>query len=369
MIENVEDLRLCIDFCLESDVVAVDTEFVWEKTYFPILGLIQLAVGEKSFLIDTVAINDLSDIGRLMASETTVKVFHDALQDLQIIHRITGVLPKNIFDTKLAFGFSGETSSISLGHLLETCCGVVLPKTESRTNWLQRPLTDKQIEYAKDDVIYMKELHDILMTKLNDCNNYDRFKEEMENLEKSENYDISGASLKQFNKASGTSRLKPQNLALLRELMAFRESYAQRRDLPRNFIMSNDILVEIAKYFPQNAAEVAKIPKLPHYVPKRYTKQIVEATAKVLEMPEDDYPKPFKPIIDRKELKKHSDRIVNFIREKAVEEKIDPTCIASRKDANSLVNKIVADKDYSQTKFCLGWRKEFFAELEPLIVR
>lgn len=164
MISTVEALKDVVAQAREAECVALDTEFVWEDTYYPKLGIIQLGWSKtECYLIDAVAVHDLSPLGDLLADAHTVKILHDAQQDLWILRHATGVTACQIFDTRCAAGFAGMSSTLSLSNLLRMCLNVLLPKTETRTDWLQRPLSDEQLEYALDDVRYLPALRDYLL--------------------------------------------------------------------------------------------------------------------------------------------------------------------------------------------------------------
>ncbi len=368
MICTESELNLCIEKCMVSDVVAVDTEFVWERTYFPILGLIQLATEDETFLIDPLAFDDLSALAELMSSKKTVKILHDALQDLQIIQRATGVLPANVFDTRAAAGFADNQCTLSLSALLELLVDIKLPKTESRTNWLQRPLSDKQIDYAIDDVKYMPEAYHKLVQMMKDNGTIDWFQEEMASLEADKHYAEELAEKKQLNRIMGSSRFKPNQLAIMQELINWREKVARKKDKPRNFIIDTNVLIDIAMKTPKTPAQLAKIKSVPQFCQKYQADAITKAVKSGLQRAPEDCPHAFHLNLDRKQLRKMSDRILVFARSKAADLKIDPQLVTSRKEVESYINKHFApNANTSSSRLTKGWRKEFFKELGPLI--
>jgi ribonuclease D len=150
-----------------KDAVALDTEFVWNRTYYPRLGLIQLALSdEECYLIDPLVIDNLDPFGELLADRRTIKILHDAPQDLAILYKATGYVPKNIFDTRLAAGFACLPASLSLGNLIEELLDIKLEKTATLTNWLKRPLDQEQIRYALDDVRYLRAARVIIINRI-----------------------------------------------------------------------------------------------------------------------------------------------------------------------------------------------------------
>lgn len=367
MICTEKDLKICIEKCLQAQLVAVDTEFVWEKTYYPILGLIQLATPDESFLIDPIALEDLSPLKDLMENESVTKILHDALQDLQIISRATDSLPKNIFDTKTAAGFCGLSSTLSLGSLLEKTVGVVLPKTESRTDWTQRPLTEKQIEYAIDDVVYMEKAFEKLNQLMKENNALDWFDEEMKALENPNHYSDARSANKQFKRISGSSKFKAKQLAVMEELITWRENRAKKRNRPRNFIVDTNVLIDIALKSPKSADELKTMPSVPRFIKERYANDVMDILYKGYKRDPKTYPKVFKPQLDRRTLKNVSNRILTFCREKAEAINIDSQLVTSRKEVESFINKFVETKKEPTSRLNQGWRKEFFADLTPFV--
>ena len=167
MITSTREFNILIERACTTDCVGLDTEFIWERTYYPKLGLIQLALSdEECFLIDPLAIRDLTPLGRLLNNSAVVKILHDAPQDLMILNRVSGVVPQNVFDTRVAAGFSGLSSTISLADLINILLEIDLPKTETRTNWLNRPLNSSQVDYALDDVRYLRALRVLLLARI-----------------------------------------------------------------------------------------------------------------------------------------------------------------------------------------------------------
>ena len=158
-----------LDFCQrarEFDAIAVDTEFLRERTFHPRLCLVQIATPAESVAVDPLVIDDLSPLAELMADESVTKVFHACSQDMEVMLHTVGVLPRPIFDTQVAAAFLGERQQISYGALVQTFCGVSLPKTESLTDWSRRPLTEAQKVYAVADVTHLRPIYEVLAREL-----------------------------------------------------------------------------------------------------------------------------------------------------------------------------------------------------------
>jgi len=365
MIISQSDLEDCVAHCQSKGIVAIDTEFVWERTFYPNLGLIQVASDEKCFLIDPLAFDDLSTLGKLISDPDVMIIFHDALQDLQILNIATKALPKNIFDTRSAFGFAGGNGTISLAKLHLELLDIDLPKTESRTDWIKRPLTDKQVEYAKDDVIYMVKMCLLLIERMKENKTYSWFNEEMVALEDPKNYDDSNSATVQFHKAMGNGRFKPQQLAALKKLIFWRETQAKVKNKPRNFIIRIETLIDIVNVMPTTLQEL----KVIKGVPKYHAQKITELVQDGLNTKVGDCPTPYQTPLDRKTLKKHADYILNYSRTHAAAVHIDPACVTSRKEVTSFVNNYFINGHQEQPcRLNRGWRQTFFKDLSPMVV-
>lgn len=368
MITTEFELQNCIDFCMKYDCVAVDTEFVWEKTFFPNLGLIQLCANDTPFLIDTVALNDLTKLGSLLNNDNVVKIFHDAPQDIKILQRATGVITKNIFDTKIASGFAGETTSISLAKVIENYCNILLPKTESRTNWLARPLSAKQIEYAIDDVIYMPKVYQLLKEKIQNIGNYDYFSEEMKNLEQIENFDDNLTTEKLFNKLVYSHNLSNKQTIILRNLVYTREKMAIEKNLPRNFIVSNEMILEIVKKSDDENFSCETLAEILQNKATSFAKHAIECIKNANYEENNIKNDKNKNLFDKRKLKTHADRILHFLRFEASKKQIDVACIASRQDVEKLVlHYFETDKELKECPLTKSWRYEILKKLVPII--
>ena len=240
-----------VDFCQrarEFDAIAVDTEFLRERTFHPRLCLVQIATPAESVAVDPLVIDDLSPLAELMADESVTKVFHACSQDMEVMLHTVGALPRPIFDTQVAAAFLGERQQISYGALVQTFCGVSLPKTESLTDWSRRPLTDKQIEYAIDDVKYLIVAYTEMMSRLRELGRVDWVLDELRPLADESHYRADRHEA--FRKVKRINSCSRHQLGIARELAAWREDRAERRNIPRKWVMSDDTLLALVKRNP-----------------------------------------------------------------------------------------------------------------------
>lgn len=360
MIDTYDALSDLMERALEEEVVAVDTEFVWERTYYPQLGLVQLAFSEEeTFLIDTVAIDDLSPLGRILSEGRVEKILHDAVQDLVILRRVTGAYPENIFDTQAAAGLVGLASTISLAGLLWALVEVDLPKTQTRTNWLRRPLSSEQQVYAHNDVRYMPAARDILLERIRSLGRETWLDEELDRYDDPSLYEEKDPH-EQFDRISGSGRLSARELAVLRELAAWREEEARHQDRPRGHIVADNVLVEIARRSPRNEDDLRRVRGSVDH--RRYGRDVLEAVERGLEAPADErplpagaQPRPDEPTLARVDL------ALAYVKGKSLGEAVDPAMIGSRADISAVVME-AAGADPAQHALLRGWRGEFIGQ-------
>ena len=208
-------------FCARAaafDAVAVDTEFLRERTFHPRLCLIQVGTPDESVAIDPIALaGHLDPLAALFTDASTVKVFHACTQDMEVLLNALGVLPAPIFDTQVAAAFLGERLQIAYNGLVQTFCGVTLPKTESLTDWSRRPLTDQQIEYALDDVRYLIRAYAVIRERLERAGRLWWVLDELRPLTERAHYEtdrrLAYKRVKCFINKRGISQLKPQCIA------------------------------------------------------------------------------------------------------------------------------------------------------------
>jgi len=279
---------------LSEEAVAVDTEFFWETTFYPILGLVQLAVRDGScWLVDPLSIKDLSALGPVMASPSVTKVLHDAPQDLGILARATGTMPRTIFDTRVAAGFAGLGATSSLKTLLQDVLNISLAKEETRSNWLQRPLREGQLRYAADDVVHLLELRDRLIGACADDEVRGKQAEAMQKLDDPSGYQDRDPRL-MYQRIKGNERLNASELAVLREVAAWREEEARKRDWPRGHVLPDRLLVMLARHKPTTVTALTELPDFPRNMPSEVLSELQSAITRGLAVPPADWPSPIK---------------------------------------------------------------------------
>jgi ribonuclease D len=254
MIDSPAALAEVVGYCHRLDSIALDTEFVWERTYYPRLGLVQVAAqAGECWLVDAVALRDLTPLAALLEAPQVTKVLHDAPQDLTILRRATGAYPARVYDTRCAAALAGLSSTTSLAELVAATVGVQLAKTESRTNWVQRPLSSEQVQYAAEDVCYLHAVRCELQRRVAALGRAEWVEQELAGMAEPSLYDERDPHI-QYQRLKGAGRLSRRELAVLRELAAWREEEARRRDRPRRRVVEDHVLLDLARRQPRSPA-------------------------------------------------------------------------------------------------------------------
>jgi ribonuclease D len=280
------------DLCahaLSTGRVALDIEFVRERSYTPQLALIQIAVGDTCAIIDPLEIPDLSPLISLVSSPNILKVLHAAGQDMEVLYWQSGKTPAHIFDTQIAAALVGIGDQLSYGRLVELLLGVTLTKGESYSDWLLRPLSSAQLSYAVDDVRYLPALYDILSTRLVEL---DRTAWAVEEFQKYTHPDLYQRQLRTlFRRIRRGRTLSSQGLAILRELAEWREREAQQRDCPPGSVMRDEAMVALARKAPRSFDDLQRLRGLPRRELEQSAQEILQAVTHGLAVPEREQPK------------------------------------------------------------------------------
>ncbi len=357
-IRTTRELTRFLQQAREAGRLALDTEFVWTRTFYPCLGLIQVAVSADCVgYVDVLEIDDLSPLGDILSDPGVVKILHDVPSDLPILLRVcAGVRPGNLFDTRLAAGFCGMTATLSLVSLIEQLIGVSLPKTQTRTNWCKRPLTAEQIRYALDDVRYLPRAMVLLTERVAAAGNMDFLTEELEAIARPGNYGETEPR-EAYLRIRGHGRLNPRQRAVLRELAAWREDRARKRDISRGWVLSDGTLLQVARQMPADTASLAIGDTPDRRQLERFAEAIVRAVRRGRDCPRESLPHGPPALADAKTIRTITDQILRTARVVAEKRLVDPTVVMTRKGAASLA--VAARHARWRDHWLLtGWRGE-----------
>src|SRR6202046_2167440 len=290
LITTTDDLAHACERLERSQFVTVDTEFLRETTFWPILCVVQLASDDEAMAIDALAPGlDLEPLLQLMADDAVVKVFHAARQDLEIFWKLSGVLPTPLFDTQVAAMVCGYGEQVSYSELANSICHVTIDKSSRFTDWARRPLAEAQINYAIGDVTHLRDIYKALSKRVAAAGRQSWLDDEMKTLTSPSTYEQhpERAWERYKNKAR-----KPRDLAMLMELAAWRESEAQARGVPRARVLKDEVLIELALAAPRSAEALANLRAFPRGMERsRAGAEILAAIERGLERDPKTLPK------------------------------------------------------------------------------
>ena len=364
LIESSSDMDAILDKIVNQSIIAVDTEFQRETTYFPILALVQVATDSDVICIDPLAFDARSALKKILLNKNITKIFHACSQDIEVLYYYLGEVPNNIYDTQIANAFLTDHHQIGYAALVENELDVQLDKSQTRTNWLQRPLTDKQIQYAGDDVLYLYQLQDILDNKLQQAGRKAWFIEECNNLTESENnfqVDID----KLWRRVKGATKLNRNTLAVVQLIAQWREQLAKQKDKTRRKILADDVLIQLALETPDDIDTlnpiIATRDRNQLKLNEQEKQQLIQTLQSAQQAPESEWPDNRYSVLDnqQKTTLKNLQQLVNA---KAEELTLSSAIITSRKDLENLIlskaNAAETEPDALASKLNIvqGWR-------------
>jgi len=335
--------------------VTVDTEFLRETTYYPLLCVAQMASPEEAVVVDALATGlDLSPLFALMASQSVTKVFHAARQDIEIVWNMAKTIPHPIVDTQVAAMVLGYGDSISYDQLVQRITGDTLDKSHRFTDWTRRPLSDAQIAYALSDVTHLRDVYLKLATDLEKRGRGNWVEAEMEVLTSPETYRADPE--RAWERLKSRVR-KPKELAVLMEVAAWREREAQTRDVPRGRVIKDDVIGDIAVQAPTSIERLGHLRSLPKgFERSRWGEQIIEAVKRGLGRDPTTLPR-----LDRFRATANGTATVELLkvllRMTAERHGVAAKVIATVDD----LDRIAADDD-ADVPALKGWRRDLFGE-------
>ena len=361
-IRDLEALSRACEELAGAPVVAIDTEFMRERTYHARLCLVQLATTEAVYLIDAIALEDRLDLlAPVLCDPGTVKVFHAGVQDIEILLRATGTTPAPVFDTQVAATLAGFPAQVGYAQLVGDLLDVRIDKADTFTDWSVRPLAEAQLAYAAADVEHLPRVYEILREKLNEQGRLDWLADDFVRLADPDTYLVDPRE--QFRKVKRASSLDRRSLAVLRELAAWRETEAQRRDVPRRWLVSDESLIEIARRRPADVGEIGAIRGVNERTATRCAPALAAAIAAGMAVPEDELPRLAKRTRIPGDAAPLADVLQALCRVRARENGVAVTLLATRDELERF-----AGGDRDGHPLAEGWRRTIVgAELESFL--
>ena len=361
-IYDTQSLEDSLPALAAASVLALDTEFMRERTYFARLCLVQIATPEEVYVIDAIALaDDLPLLAPVLAAPGAMKVFHAGSQDVEILLRATGVAPAPVFDTQIAATLAGFPTQVGYAQLVKEMTGVTIDKADTFTDWSVRPLSDAQLAYAEEDVRHLPGIYVSLRDRLKAEGRLEWLAEDFERLADPETYATDPRS--QYLRVKRASTLDRRSLAVLREVAAWREIEAQRSDIPKRWLVSDESLVEIARRRPKSPAELRAIRGVNERVASRGSSGLLQAILKGEEVPEQQMPRMPKRERIPRDAQPLADLLSAVLRVRAREHGVAPSLFASRDELERF-----AGGERNGHPLTVGWRHALVgAELEAIL--
>ncbi len=351
--KNRELQKICTELN-KVEYITVDTEFLREKFYYPKLCLIQVADENNAYAVDPLSRNlSLEPLFEVLSNKKVTKVFHSARQDIEIIYNLSQKMPTPLFDTQIAAMVCGFGESASYASLVEQISGHELDKSSRFTDWSHRPLSERQLKYSLSDVTYLRDIYKKLKVMLIENNRMDWVKEEMHNLLNPQNYTIDPEEVWKKIRARGNSR---RFFGAVKELAKWRELMAMQLNKPRNQILRDPILLEIAANLPTNMDDL-KIIRGAGKVIASYAEEIIGLMKEVSDLPDNKLPPLKKSSVSKLYDKALFDLLKVLLKMKSQEHKVAEKLVASSDDLIEIITS-----NNPETYAVKGWRYEIFGK-------
>lgn len=333
--------------------IVLDTEFIREKTFLPELCLVQIKADEHLAVVDTLKTIDLSSLSALLHDPAITKVFHAGSQDLEIFYWLDGKVPAPLFDTQIAAPLLGFSEQIGYGNLVGDYLGINLDKAHSRADWTRRPLPDKQLLYALDDVIYLEKIYVKMLAELKTRNRLDWITPEFQAQEEPERYNKPASD--RWKKMRAAQKMKGPALSVLQALTEWRETEAMKSNIPRNWLLKDDTLAALAREMPADAKDLGHIRGLGSRIKSGHATTVLEIIREAAQREPEAMP----AIAKKKKLKPEQlatiDLLAAVVAMQSVELDINPSVLASRKDLEACVAA-------GSSEPLKGWRRALISE-------
>jgi len=361
--DAMDDLVLRLS---KEKIVAVDTEFFRETTYYPKLALVQIATHDVVACIDPLAFDAKPALKKILCDKNITKIFHSCSQDMEVLFYYLNEIPTPIYDTQIANALLTDHHQIGYATLVENELNIQLDKSQTRTNWLQRPLTEKQIQYAGDDVLYLYQLHQILEKKLYDTGRQAWFDEERKKLICHED-DLQVTVDTLWKRVRGATKLNREKLVIVQAIAEWRERIAQQKDKTRRRALPDNLVIQLASEQTVNTDVLNQIISPQYDIPSLDKEQLLTTIKLAKNSPKDSWPDNRFTVLDGKQ-KLLLKAIQLQVNEKADELNISSSILCSRKDIEQLILQMTGnhttDGQATETKpgIMQGWRLHCIGE-------
>lgn len=340
--------------------IAIDTEFMREKTYFPQVCLIQAATENGIVCIDPLAIEDLSSFGDLLLRDDVLKLLHAGRQDLEIFYQLFNKVPEPVYDTQIAASLLGMSEQIAYARLVQDLTGNEVDKSQTRTDWSRRPLSDAQLEYAASDVVHLHRIYQLQTEALEHRGQQHWLDDDFRALTDEGLYDGSSENL--LKRVKGHRKLKGKGLLICKNLAEWREKLAREKDLPRKWILPDDQLLDISRIAPASSKDLSQIRGISSKTVKFHSDTILGIISAASSADRSEYPALKEAMILTEEQKATADLLMAVVRQLSSNACISAGYVASRADVDAMVYY------RDSNKLMTGWRKHLVGDVLHSII-
>lgn len=333
----------------QSELVAMDTEFMRERTYYAQLCLIQLATNDFIACVDPLALPDMNPLLDLIYDPARLKILHAARQDLEIFFDLRGEVPKPVYDTQVAATLLGHGDQLGYAKLVKAMLSVNVDKEHARTDWSKRPLDPEQVVYAENDVRYLIPMYQQQMKQLKELGRESWLEADFASLTDTELYAPRRENI--WKRIKGIRILKRHQLAVIQQLAIWREDKAQKLNYPRKWVIPDDVMIELARRCPANVDDLEKLHgwKGGH---KKYAEEVIAVISQARQLPQSEWPGHESTVALTVQQEALVDFLMGIVRLRAISNDVTPAVLATRKDLERMVQ---GQEDIPVKK---GWRYE-----------
>lgn len=328
--------------------IAIDTEFMREKTYYPQFCLMQIAAPEWAVCVDPLVLPELDGLFEAIYDPAILKVFHACRQDMEILFHLTGKVPEPVFDTQLAAPLLGFQENPGYSMLVSSFLNINLSKAHTRTDWSARPLHEDQLSYAADDVIYLAKIYQLIQAKLIELGRLDWLQDDFAGLADPDLYLLPAE--KAWLRIKGKNKLTGRQLSIVQTIAGWREKTAQSEDRPRNWLLRDDVIIDLARLQPTTVSELFKTRSMNERTARRYGETICRLIREAKSRPPTKLEDKGRPSKITQQQEAVMDILNALVRVRAEENSLNPSILATRKDLEML---LLGDP---KSRLLHGWR-------------
>lgn len=349
-----------------ATILALDTEFMRRRTLFPEVALIQVYDGQNLALIDPLAALDYSPFWEILKSDDVLKILHSPSEDIEVFNNFAGFVPTPMFDTQFALQLLGEGNCVGFANMVKQILEIEIDKSESRTNWLQRPLTTKQLDYAASDVFYLLPCFNYIYKQISEKGLTHIVLEESKLVIEKRSYELPDELL--YQDIKNAWQLKPRDLAALQLLAPWRRSKAKNKNLALNFVIKEQNMVEIARRRPTSLSSLRNIPGVEVMEVNRSGKEVLNLIEQAKSVDIEACPEKLLRLIDYPQYKRAAKDIAAKIKQVASTTEIPAEVFASKKQINQLISWKWKHSDETRDlllkpDLLKSWRWEFLKDV------